>query len=132
VTGLAEGASHTFAITAVNGAGHESQYSATATGTTWYAPTIWGYSINNGVVWTGSPVAVTVGQSVKVQLLFYSGNPPATFSVLSGPSTASIDSNTGLIRYTPAASEVGTVDMTFQASNAVCSSTIAVQFDVSA
>jgi hypothetical protein len=131
ITGLAEGSYHTYVVTDVNGAGFPSYYSAAANAVTWYAPSISGYLVN-GSYQTGNPVAVTAGQTVQVQLAFNAGNPPGTFSVLTGPTTVSIDPNTGLIRYTPAASEVGTVDITFQLSNTVGSATITIEFDVSA
>jgi hypothetical protein len=63
--------------------------------------------------------------------LLAAGN-PLTYSVVSGPSNVSINAKNGVVTFTPTASEVGTVNVTFKASNALGSVTQTVQIDVAA
>jgi len=57
---------------------------------------------------------------------------PLTFSIVSGPAGASINQTTGVITYTPVAADVGTVNITFQTSNALGSVTQTIPFTVAA
>jgi hypothetical protein len=119
-----------FLVSAVNTAsGLASARSAPVTGVALSAPNLWGFTWNSSV-W-GSPVPVASGQSVQITLLAY-GNAAPTFSVASGPSTVSVDPITGVATYTPAATELGLVPVTFQATNSVGTSTLTVTFDVMA
>jgi hypothetical protein len=131
ISGLASGSLHTYVVTAVNATG-ESLYSLTATGETWVAPTFANgptiFLLSSGAVWSG-PVTATATESTQITLLI-SGT-PLNFSVLSGPSTVSINS-AGTVTYTPALSEVGTVNITFGVSNSLGSISQTVQFDVAA
>lgn len=132
ISGLQPGKGGTYLVSAVNSQGIASTRSATVAATSWIAPSFPQapyYLLSSGAVWSG-PVAVTVGQTVQISLIT-AGNPSPTYSVLSGPSTVSINPNTPLVTYTPSASEVGTVDVTFLATNAAGSATQTIEFQVS-
>jgi hypothetical protein len=130
VTGLTSGRRDTYVVTAVSAAG-QSPYSYAATGETWIAPFLDGnyYHSITGFESSG-PVAATVGLTTQMTLLG-SGN-PLTYSMVSGPATMSVDQNTGVVTYTPTAGDVGTVNATFEVSNALGSSTATFQFTVTA
>ena len=126
------GSYHTYFVTAVAASG-QSPYSLPATGESWAAPSFLNgptiFLLSGGAVWSG-PVAATAGLTTQVSLLV--GGNPLTFSVLSGPKTVSIDPKTGVVLYTPAAGEVGTVAVTFKASDPLGSITQTIQFNVAA
>ena len=132
VNGLATGSHHIYVVTAVNASG-KSFYSLPATGQTWSAPILLDggnyVQLSNGTLSTG-PVNATAGLTTQVVILA-AGN-PLTFSVVSGPSTVSIKATTGVVTYTPAASEVGTVHVTLEASNSLGSVRQTIQFTVAA
>ncbi|MBI3409433.1 MAG: Ig-like domain repeat protein [Planctomycetes bacterium] len=132
VTGLATGSFHTYLVTSVNSTG-QSPYSAPATGETWVAPSFsngpTAFLLSSGAVWSG-PVNATAGLTTQVKLLV-SGN-PLTFSVVSGPASASIDPQFGFLTYTPATSDAGPVSITVTASNALGAVTQTIQFNVAA
>jgi hypothetical protein len=131
VTGLGSGKGGTYVVKAVTTAGVASANSAPASGETWVAPALpTDFLLTNGAVYS-SAVNVTVGQSVQITLLG-TGNPAPTYSVVSGPSTVSVDPKTGVVTYTPAASEVGPVNITFQAANVAGTATQTVPFNVTA
>jgi hypothetical protein len=65
-------------------------------------------------------------------LTFYVAGNPLTYSIVSGPSTVSINPTSGIMTYAPAASDVGTVNVTYQAANALGSVTQTIQFNVAA
>jgi N-acetylneuraminic acid mutarotase len=131
VTGLATGSTHTYVVTDVGAVtGLETAYSVPATAQTWYPPSFPqapAFLLSNGALFAG-PVNVTENQTVQITLLGV-GNPLA-YSVLSGPTTVSIDPNTGVVTYTPASSEVGQVNITFEASNSLGTATQTVTFNV--
>jgi hypothetical protein len=131
LTGLYPGW-YTYLVTAVNATG-QSLYSYPATAETWVAPTLlYGgtyYKLSSGYEATG-PASATVG--LTTQLTFYVAGNPLTYSIVSGPSTVSINPTTGVMTYKPAASDVGTVNVTYQASNALGSVTQTIQFNVAA
>jgi hypothetical protein len=132
VTGLATGTHHIYVITAVNSAG-KSFYSLPATGQTWFAPVLRDgpnyYELSDGALATG-PITATAGLTTQIDILA-AGN-PLKFSVVSGPTTVSINATTGLLTFTPAASEVGAVNVKVQASNALGTVAQTVQFTVAA
>jgi hypothetical protein len=130
ITGLYSGSRDTYVVTAVSAAG-QSLYSYAATATTWVAPFLDGtyYQATSGYESSG-PAPATVGLATQITL-YGSGN-PLTYSVVSGPSTLAIDPKTGVVTYTPAAGDVGTVNATFQASNSLGSATATFQFNVAA
>ncbi len=132
ITGLARGSRHNYVVTAVNSAG-QSLYSYVAFGETWFPPTLlYGgmyYQLSSGYEAYG-PVSATAG--LTTQLTFYVGGDPLTYSIVAGPSTVSIDPKLGVMTFRPTASEVGTVNVTYQASNAVGSTQQTIQFDVTA
>jgi hypothetical protein len=80
--------------------------------------------VNNPVAppaFTTSPAAssltVASGSSFNYNAAV-SGNPLASFSVVSGPSGLTIDPNAGLMTWTPDATQLGMSVMTFQVANA--------------
>jgi hypothetical protein len=93
-----------------------SDYVQLSSGAEWYIP--WG------------PINATAGLTTQVTA-YVAGN-PLTFSVLSGPSTASIDPTSGVLTYTPDPSEVGSVSITVEASNDLGSVTQTIPFNVGA
>jgi hypothetical protein len=131
VTGLATGTAHTYVVTAVDAqTGLETAYSVPASAQTWYPPSFPqapAFLLSNGALWSG-PVSVTEQTTVQITLLGV-GN-PLNYSVLSGPYTVSIDPGSGVVTYTPAASEVGQVNITFELSNPLGSATQTVTFNV--
>jgi hypothetical protein len=128
VTGIT--GSHTFVVTALNSSG-PSLYSYPASAATWSAPSLPStyYQSSNGYESYG-PVAAPAG--LMTQITLYGSGNPLTFSVLSGPKTVSIDPKLGVVSYTPASSEVGQVNITFEASNSLGSATQTIQFNVTA
>jgi autotransporter-associated beta strand protein len=110
---------HTYVVSSVDASGTISAYSAAASGQPLYA-TVFGYTLVGGAL--ADSTTVEVGQtSNNVTIKFY-GNPIPTMSIVSGPPTMSIDPVTGIVTYTPAASDVGAVKPTaitavFQATN---------------
>jgi hypothetical protein len=129
--GLTAGSSHTYVVTAIDAnLGLASGYSAAASGRTWVPPSLPSdYLLPSGALFSG-PIAATVGQTVQIQLLG-SGNPPVIYSSLNGPKTLSVDPTTGIVTFTPDASDVGTLIVTFQAQNVLGAVTQTLEFDVS-
>jgi hypothetical protein len=121
---------HTFVVTALNSVG-PSLYSYPVSAATWSAPWLSStdYQLSDGYESFGQ-VAATTGLTTQITL--YSSGNPLTFSVLSGPKTVSIDPKSGVVSYTPAKSEVGLVNIMFEASNPLGSATQTIQFNVTA
>jgi hypothetical protein len=130
VGGLGTGTGHTYIVTATDPSG-TSAYSVPAAGETWAPPSLPSgeFLLSSGALWSG-PVPATNGMSVQIVLL--GGGNPLNYSVASGPKTVSITAHTGVVTYTPGPTESGTVNVTFQASNALGSATQTVQFNVTA
>jgi hypothetical protein len=131
ITGLTAGSVHSYVLTALNSAG-QSPYSYAATAETWIAPRLSPdyVQLSSGAEWyiPSGPVNVTAG--LTTQVTPYVGGNPLTFSVLSGPSTVSIDPNSGVVTYTPGPSEVGPVSITLEASNSLGAVTQTIPFNV--
>jgi hypothetical protein len=121
--------SGTFEVTSVSASGVESARSLPASGSAWTVPDLWGASTLGGV--TTSSQSLFVGQTGQIQLLWYYGNPAVTFTVVSGPSGVYVNPSTGIVTYTPSAADVGSVPVTFKASNAAGSSTFTFNYTVS-
>jgi hypothetical protein len=130
LTGLTSGSHYTYVVTAVNSTG-QSLYSYPATAVPWVAPTLlYGgtyYQLSSGAQATGTDI-VTAGLITEVSI--YVSGTPLTWSLHGAPSTASINHTTGVLTYTPAASEVGTVNITIQAANALGAVSQTIQFNV--
>jgi hypothetical protein len=92
-----------------------------------YGPTY--FQLSSGYE-TSGPAPTTVGLTAEVTL--YLGGNPLTYSVVSGPSTLSIDPKSGVVAYTPAAGDVGAVSATLEASNSLGSVTQTIRFAVAA
>jgi Kelch motif/Fibronectin type III domain/Putative Ig domain len=118
VGGLTSGKSYTYVVTAVHAPGVVSSYSAAASAGTWFAPTLRSdFLLSIGAVWS-SPAPAVYGQSVQITLLG-SGNPAPIYSIVSGPSTLSVDPHSGVVTYVPSGTDFGIVNFTAQVSNAV-------------
>jgi hypothetical protein len=131
ISGLAAGSIHKYVVTAVNPSG-PSLYSYAATAETWAPPRLLSgpyFQLSTGYATLG-PAPATVGLTTQVTL--YVAGDPLTYSKVSGPSTLSIDSNTGVITYTPTAGDVGLVSATLKVSNSLGSVTQTIQFSVAA
>ena len=76
-----------------------------------------------------SSASVEAGQTLQVTLLGY-GNLSPTYTMVSGPSDMSVDPTTGIVTFTPNASQIGNVSATFTATNSVGSSTATFTFQV--
>jgi autotransporter-associated beta strand protein len=131
ITGLAAASYlagyHTYVVNSVSPSGAVSAQSVAVTGQPLYVPSF-AYAITPGGALVGWEKA-EVGATAQVKLVFY-GNESPTISVISGPATMSIDPATGMISYTPAASEVGNVVATFKATNSTGSATATFSFTV--
>jgi autotransporter-associated beta strand protein len=120
---------HTYAVTSVSPTNVESPKSALVTGQPKYAPSF-AYSLVGGALVNTD--TVEVGQTAtNVTMQFY-GNEPPTITMVSGPPTMSINQSTGVISYTPAASEYGhgPVTATFQAVNSLGTATASFTFNI--
>ena len=133
LAGLATGSTHSYVVTALSPAG-QSIYSQVATAETWIAPSL-PYGPNTFLLTSGalysSPVNVTSGLTTQLSLLA-SGN-PLNYAVASGPSNASIDAHSGVVTFTPDASQAGqTISVKFEISNTLGAVDQTIQFNVSA
>ncbi|MGC8641701.1 MAG: kelch repeat-containing protein, partial [Isosphaeraceae bacterium] len=68
-------------------------------------------------VFTTPPPTVIPNAGTYSYQVFTTANPQATYSLVSGPQGATIDSATGLLTWTPTSDELGTQSFTIQASN---------------
>jgi hypothetical protein len=122
-------------VTALDSTG-ASLYSYTAAAQTWFAPKL-GYGpdyvqLSSGAQYyiPNGPINATAG--LRTEVTPYIGGNPLTFSITSGPATASIDPTTGVLQYTPDPSEVGPVSITIDASNSLGDVTQTIPFNVAA
>ncbi len=108
VSGLSAGTAYAFVVAAFDTSGNQSGYSATASATT--------YSLPNLFV----PASLTATALHPLSFnLTATGNPKPTFSLVSGPSDMTVDPITGLVKWTPSLSDIGSVPVTFRATNLV-------------
>jgi N-acetylneuraminic acid mutarotase len=122
-------AGHTYYVASVNIAtGVTSARSAAASAAPLYAPILYGLLSSAGSIMNSSAI-VHVGQTSQFTLTSY-GNERPQYSVLNAPPTMSVDPITGVVTYTPAASEQGLVNVTFQATNSVGTSSLPFSFQV--
>jgi hypothetical protein len=131
LTGVARGI-HTYVVTALNSTG-QSLYSYSAIAQTWTAPQANSpdyVQLSSGTEYylPWGPIDAMAGLTTEVTP--YIAGSPLTFSVSSGPSTASIDPNTGVLMYTPDPSEVGPVSITIEVSNDLGAVTETIPFNV--
>lgn len=125
VTGLLPDSTHQYAVAAYDAAGNQSAYSALVTGTTLLTP---------GFTWSlygpdTDPAMSVVANHPLSFLIYTTGNPSPTLSVLSAPNgvvfTPGQVTNSQLtyvtpnIAWTPTADEVGVNFITIQATNSV-------------
>jgi hypothetical protein len=111
--------SHSYVVSSVLG-GVESARSVAGAGAPLYAPSLSYFNfLNGGAIWDGTfPVNVEVGQTAQITLQGY-GNEPPTYSVASGPSSVSIDPQTGVISIAPTAADAANFTATFAATNSL-------------
>ncbi len=125
VTGLSPLSSTRLTVQAVDAAGNKSGRSTFITATTLAAPDL---SFKVGTQTTG-----TVQSPAKKPLtikLSSRANPSATFSIVSGPSSMTIDASTGMVHWTPTVAEIGLQEATFRATNSVGSAELTISFDI--
>ena len=111
VTDLKPGVPHTYAVTAVDAAGNESARSVTVEVRTLQPPTAYHpiHSSNEGVLAiVGEPFLYNVDAL---------GHPAPTFSLVAGPAGMSVEAESGMVRWTPAAGDEGVVTATVRATN---------------
>ena len=118
--------SGTFRVTSVSAGGVVSPPSALASGAALSAPYLANFLVGGAVM---SSANVAVGQTLQFTLLG-SGNEAPTYTMVSGPATMSLNAATGVVTYSPASGEMGTVFATFTATNSVGSSTATFSFQV--
>ncbi|MEI8196634.1 MAG: kelch repeat-containing protein, partial [Phycisphaerae bacterium] len=118
--------SGTFYVSSVSSTGVVSPRSAAVSAAALYAPSLYNFLWGGAVM---SSASVEVGQTLNVTLLGY-GNETPTYTLVSGPTTMSVNPTTGVVTYSPLASEAGFVSATFKATNSVGSSTATFQFHV--
>jgi hypothetical protein len=122
-------AGYSFVVRATdNSTGVQSQDSLPATSPTLFPPQLAGVSVNGTYV---STVQVQQGSTVRAQILWYANEAP-TFSLVSGPSTMSVDRTTGIVSFTAGSSEsdIGNFNAVVQATNSVGSATETIPFSV--
>jgi hypothetical protein len=120
-------AGYTYVVRATdNATGVQSPDSLPATSQTLYPPDLVGVSVNGAYV---SIVQAQQGVPVQAQILWYANEAPE-FSLVSGPSTMSVDPSTGIVTYTPGPHDLGTIQATVQATNSVGSATEVITYNV--
>ncbi len=111
-----------------NATGVKSPYSLPAYGATLYPPVLYGVAVNGADV---GYVQAQQGVLSQAQILWYANGAP-TFSLVSGPSTMSVNPSTGIVSYTPGPHDLGTITATVQATNSVGSATEVITYSVTA
>jgi hypothetical protein len=114
ITGLAPLSSHKYVVRAVDALGNKSINSNQVVATTQSAPTLRYYV--NGTI--NGAVSSKANHLLTIQLTA-TANPAASFSLVSGPATMTVDSVTGLLQWTPSAADVGPQTVTVAATNSV-------------
>ena len=122
VTLTGSSATGTYVVTAVDSAGIQSAYSAAVSVAAYTAPDLYVVTTTGGADISDLPL--NVGQTGQVYLVQEFANPAPTFSLVSGPSTMSVDPTTGLVTYTPSVADIGNVIPTFAATNPAGTSTL--------
>lgn len=121
VSGLQSGTNHKYAVSAYDAIGNESLKSIIVDSTTYKAPTA--YHPNSGSVYA------IVGQTFTYNVDAV-GNPTPTFSIVTGPNGMTIDTNTGIVSWTPLAGDEGTANATVRATNSIGNSDHSFSFPV--
>lgn len=111
ITGLAVGTTKTYVVAAVDTSGNQSAYSLAVTATTQRAPVF-----ANSFTEAPNVVRVVANHALNFQLLTV-GYPAPTFSLVTGPAGLSVDPATGVVTWTPSASDVGDQVAQFSATN---------------
>lgn len=114
ITGLAPLSSHKYSVQAVDAAGNKSLRSNVVVAATQSAPVLRYYA--NGMI--NSAVTVKANFPLSIQLTA-TANPTATFALLDGPATMTLNPTTGLLAWTPTAADVGTRSVVVAATNSV-------------
>jgi hypothetical protein len=114
ITGLTQNQTYTLYVKATDVAGYSSAYSRPVTVTPGAAPA----NFTATEVGSGPNYAISVvaNHQLSVQLSATSF-PAITYSVVSPPSGMTVDPTSGLVTWTPGAGNVGTTNVTFQATN---------------
>jgi hypothetical protein len=114
ITGLKQNASYTFYVKAKDVAGYSSGFSAGVSVIPGAVP----YNLSATEVGspTYAPISIVANHPLSVQLSATSF-PAITYSIVSPPVGMSVNPVTGLVTWTPTASNVGTTNVTFQATN---------------
>lgn len=125
IGGLSPLESHSYSVRAVDAAGNISGWSPRVTGQTLSSPDI---SFNYGTQTTGAIQSPAL-TPIEIQLRSLA-NPAATFSLVSGPASMTVDPISGLVQWTPQVADIGLQDMTFRAENTEGSADLTISFDV--
>ena len=127
ITGLAALSTHKYVVRAVDAVGNVSAKSNVVIGTTQSAPVLRYYA--NGYI--NSSVAVTANFPLTIHLTA-AANPAPTYTLISGPATMTVNQTTGLVEWTPTATDVGQQSIVVAASNSVGSSQLTIPIEVTA
>ncbi|MCA9246979.1 MAG: tandem-95 repeat protein [Planctomycetales bacterium] len=123
--GLSPLTSEDYAVRAVDAAGNVSGWSPRVIAGTLAAPTI---SFSYGTQTTGTIQSPAL-TPITIQL-HSTGNPAATYSIVSGPAAMTINATTGAVSWTPEVADVGLHDIVFRAENSEGSADLTVSIDV--
>ncbi len=127
VTDLAELSTFKLVVRAVDAEGNSSWNSNRVIATTQGAPVLRYYA--NGRI--NGPLSTTANSPFGLQLAA-SANPAPTYSLVSGPTTMTVDPVTGQMQWTPTASDAGLVTVTVAATNSVGSTQLDIPITVAA
>ncbi len=125
VTGLTELSSFKLVVRAVDAEGNSSWNSNQVIAFTQGAPILRYYA--NGRI--NGPLSTTANFPFDLQLTA-AANPAPTYSLVSGPTTMTVDPVTGQVQWTPTASDAGLVTVTVAATNSVGSTQLEIPITV--
>ena len=127
LTGLGELSSHKLVVRAVDTSGNVSLRSNQVFTQTQSAPVIRYYA--NGLI--NTPVAVTANHLLEIHLTALA-NPAPTYAIIDGPAGITLDPISGLLQWTPTATDAGAQNVTVEATNSVGSSQLVIPITVRA
>lgn len=132
INGLSQNTRYSLYVVAVDAAGNVGGYPGPVYVTPGAAPSSLTYTQtspkNPGVLYNASDVA---NHQLTLQLSSYSFSPP-TYSLVSPPAGMTVNPATGVVTWTPAATNVGTTNVTFQSTNQFGTSSLIVPVIVTA
>jgi hypothetical protein len=120
VSNLNSYSTHAYAVSAIDTSGNESPRSAAVAATTLSLPSL--------TFFYGTPVGTALHPMAFS--LYAGGNPRPTFSLVSGPEGMTVDPVSGLVKWVPGLTDIGSVPVTFRASNIVGSTDLSASITI--